>query len=94
MEGTLMRFDVDITIAGLGADAGERLFDVLADALPDMDPVATHDTWTNTFTVSVSPDVPTAHDAVQTAVARFRAATAEFDDADLSRIRADVPQAA
>ena|GEM_PF-6395314 len=89
-----MRFDVDITINGLGTYAGERLFDVLADALPDLDPVARHDTWTDAFTVSMACDAPDAQDAVHMAVARFRAATVRFVDADLSEIRADLPQAA
>jgi hypothetical protein len=94
MEGTLMSFDVEITIAGLDPVGGERLFDALVDALPETDPVASHNTLTGTFAVSLSVEAPDAQSAIADATKQFRRATTEFEDIEVSEIQASLPRAA
>lgn len=88
-----MRYDVQITVSDLAPASGEVLFDALADALPESDPVATHDTSTGTWVVSLRHEAQDAQSAIRIATARFRAVASHIG-IDLAGFRANVPQAA
>jgi hypothetical protein len=95
MEGTLVSFDVRITVAELGHDSanGERFLDAFLAVAPESDPVVSQNLHDGTLTVSFACDAQDATAAVATATETFRHATGLID-AQVIAVQADLPQAA